>query len=201
MKTQFMAMALMAALLSSANSFATAYPSPLKVNVDLLGGDVVTSPNGKYMLTLQSSDGNLVVYRNEGMKPLWASHAYGGTAAVVQADGNFVVYATHFTPPLALWSSNTGARPVSSDVLLWLRDDGSLALTYNGGQVWATPPDPSCPTGEPRRGYTVCVTTPDTEYTRVVQACSLAEAIAIAGRAHDAVDVRGQRCRPERIPK
>ena len=201
MKTQFMAMALAAALLSPASAFATVYSSPIKVNGGLLSGDVMTSPNGKYALTLQASDGNLVVFRNEGMKAVWASDGFGGTVAMVQPDGNFVVYNTNLSPPPPVWYSNTGARPFSNDVVLWLRDDGSLALTYDASEVWTSPPDAACPNGEETYEYQVCITEWNRHYTKIVPACSVQDALAIAGQAHDVIDVSANACRPGPIPE
>ena len=199
MKIPFMAAALMAALLGPAS--ATVYTSPMQVNGGLQSGDEMKSANGKYSLILQSGDGNLVVYRLADMKPLWASYAYGGTVAVVQPDGNFVVYNTRLSPPPPLWHSYTGGRPSSSDVVLWLRDDGSLGLTYNGGEVWSSPPDPTCPNGETRVPYVVCVTTRDAQLMRVVPGCGWEDALTIARRAFDAVSVSSGECWTDRVPE
>ena len=81
----------------------------------------LTSTNSEYRLVYQG-DGNLVLYSYG--TPLWASNT-GGTAAgqaVMQHDGNFVVYDAYWN---ALRASNTdgydGARLV-------FQNDGNVVI-------------------------------------------------------------------------
>jgi hypothetical protein len=87
---------------------------------------------GKYQLTLQT-DGNLVLYDHKmGTGPVWAT-GVRGDYAVMQSDGNFVLYqwSGH-----AVWASGTWRYPGS---YLALQDDGNLVV-YDGyaHAHWAT---------------------------------------------------------------
>ena len=57
-------------------------------------GQQISSPDGRYRLTFQT-DGNLVIYRADGV-PVWWTGTVGisPNAAKMQTDGNFVVYDT-----------------------------------------------------------------------------------------------------------
>ena len=57
-------------------------------------------------LTLQKSDGNMVLYRNENgnWEVLWATNKYGGDELKMQNDGNLVVYDDN-NGGRALWAS------------------------------------------------------------------------------------------------
>jgi hypothetical protein len=141
MKRTFSAIIVSTILLaSSAHSANT-----LSANQSLQPGQVLTSLNGAYFITLQSSDGNLVVYRTSDSVPIWSAYTSGGKIAVMQGDRNFVVYkAGGTTSGYAIWSSNT-ARPVSdTQTRLVVRNDGSLYLFGASNQVvWSTPNDPA----------------------------------------------------------
>jgi hypothetical protein len=56
-------------------------------------GGAVHSENGRYVAHMQS-DGNFVVYRNDGSgHAIWSTGTRGSNAqAVMQRDGNFVIY-------------------------------------------------------------------------------------------------------------
>ena len=85
---------------------------------------------GQYMLVFQA-DGNMVLYKNGGT-PIWATYTQGkgATAAFMQPDGNFVVYAGK-TP---LWQSNTAGN---GDSQLVLQPDGNLVI-YSPTAAWST---------------------------------------------------------------
>lgn len=121
----------------------------------LRGGDELLSSNGKYSLTLQPGDGNLVVYRRYDMKPLWASHAFGGQVAVVQSDGNFVVFADGVNMDGAIWHTHT-YTPNIGNVQLTLTDTGGLKLTNNGTVTWSTQGEAACD-GAGYRSYPICI--------------------------------------------
>jgi serine/threonine-protein kinase len=84
----------------------------------LRAGQSLTSSNGRYRLTMQS-DGNLVEYALPGASPVWATATSGnfGAYAVMQVDGDFVVYPGGRSAPApggrtpALWSSGTFGHP------------------------------------------------------------------------------------------
>ena len=123
----------------SSNSGAKLPPAqPAAVTDKLVSGQAIwrgrlklTSPNGAVTLTLQPSDGNLVLY--QGTAPLWASAKPGlGAWATVQGDGNFVVYTSAGDP---LWNSGTFGNGPST---LTVRDNGDLVLTRDsdGAVTW-----------------------------------------------------------------
>lgn len=115
-----------------------------------------TTPNANTNLFMQD-DGNLVIY-NRGGRPLWSSmfgrtgsstpalsagetlrsgqslwSADGAYEAVVQGDGNFVVYAPGRKPIFA--SGTNGVGPAT----LAMQGDGNLVLYTSGGRAaWAT---------------------------------------------------------------
>lgn len=92
--------------------------------------DRITSANGRYTLIMQN-DGNLVVY-NQG-KPIWATNTAGtdGEMAIMQADGNFVLYRVNGDP---LWASNTVG---GAGAFVIMQDDGNLVV-YQQVPVWAS---------------------------------------------------------------
>lgn len=101
---------------------------------DILGpGEELASANGSYRFVYQD-DGNLVLYRNDGV-PLWASNTAGSPAgvAIMQDDGNLVVYAQDGSPA---WASGTQDN---LDARLVVQDDGNVVV-YNrdGSPLWAT---------------------------------------------------------------
>ena len=114
----------------------------LAANQPLNIGDSVWSCNGLYRLVLQP-DKNLVIY--QASKALWSTltgpvpHSgpipagYGGTGnlAIMQSDGNFVLYKNG----IATWSSNSYGYPGAT---LILRNDGTLVVNYNGLALWSS---------------------------------------------------------------
>jgi hypothetical protein len=103
----------------------------LNVNEELL------SPNGRFLLIMQS-DGNLVLYTNDAQhRALWSSNTWNTptkvTHAIMQSDGNLVCYDAGGK---AYWSSNTWDHPGAYAVLL---DGGGLVVFDAGGAVlWAS---------------------------------------------------------------
>jgi hypothetical protein len=59
-------------------------------------GETLVSPNLKYKLIWQASDGNLVVYDTTTNRAVWdaATEGSGADELVYQTDGNFVMYKT-----------------------------------------------------------------------------------------------------------
>jgi hypothetical protein len=113
----------------------------------LKSGESLLSCDGRYELAMQD-DGNLVWYGPKGA--LWASgtDGKGGHVAVVQSDGNFVLYNSDSG---ALWASDTSGHGGDH---LSLQDDGNLVVYGSAGAVlWAShteqaapPPPPPCGT-------------------------------------------------------
>jgi hypothetical protein len=93
----------------------------------LTPGSSVQSPDGRLFLAMQT-DGNLVLYFSPfgtsfWAEALWASNTGGnpGAWAIMQNDGNFVVYSKSGAP---LWATATG--PNGSFVKL--QNDGNLVV-------------------------------------------------------------------------
>jgi hypothetical protein len=102
----------------------------------LFVGQSLVSDNCYYHLDMQG-DGNLVLYAGPGTgSARWATNTRGHDEpyAIVQGDGNFVVY--NIDPMQTLWNAGTsrGARSV-----LWLQNDGNLVVypaTSPGKDYW-----------------------------------------------------------------
>ncbi len=100
----------------------------------LRGGATLTSADGRFGLTLQGSDGNLVVYFLPGGVPMWSSSVLNDAWLINQGDGNVVLYNSNGQ---ALWSSGTAGNGPST---LIMQTDGNLVLYRNsdGKPTWAT---------------------------------------------------------------
>lgn len=96
-------------------------------------GETLTSPDGRYTLRLQDSDGNLVLYE-DGSAPLWHIGPYRDAASLInQVDGNLVLVRRDGTP---LWAAGTAG---SGTLTLYVFDDGNLALLdAREKRVWET---------------------------------------------------------------
>ncbi|MFF7334893.1 hypothetical protein [Streptomyces sp. NPDC008150] len=80
---------------------------------------------------VMQSDGNLVIYDENG-KPRWASHTFGSNYhAVFQGDGNLVVYTSSNSP---VWASQT---PGHNGATLVLQGDGNVVIYDGSTPVWA----------------------------------------------------------------
>lgn len=81
---------------------------------------------------VMQTDGNLVVYNEEG-KPIWASMTFGQNhRAIFQQDGNLVIHNAEDRP---IWASQTWGREGAQ---LVLRADAKVVIVHNGGVVWST---------------------------------------------------------------
>ena len=123
--------------------------------------EFLTSPTSAFVLVLHS-DGNLVLYGiNDGAfvwanrepdspeklysiganqdyaSVIWATDTDGSGAdqAVMQSDGNLVLYRGENLPDNAVWSSNTFGN---DNAYLIVQDDGNVVI-YRAGAVAGTP--------------------------------------------------------------
>lgn len=132
----------------------------------LVKGELLTSNNGAYTLTLQD-DGNLVLAVRG--KAIWATGTNGQDVvrAEVQPDGNFVLY----TADKPVWATNTKGK---KDVRLVLQDDRNLVLYAADGPAWSTktetdappPPEPEAEAAAPEAASAPEEPTPESEAPR-----------------------------------
>lgn len=94
----------------------------------LLPGDNLLSSDNMYKLLYQT-DGNLVIYPNYGGQAIWSSNTAGKLPgkAVIQIDGNFVLYDKNNYPYWATNTYNKGAGPYR----LTMQKDRNLVLYSN----------------------------------------------------------------------
>ena len=108
----------------------------------LVPGGQLLSANGKYQLIYQT-DGNLVGYTLSSGSvsapvPFWSSGAQNGSPgiAVMQADGNLVLYDAANHP---YWASNTGGVGAPPSYKLFVQDDRNIVIyDSNGKAIWAS---------------------------------------------------------------
>jgi hypothetical protein len=118
---------------------------PLSFQNAIFANDMLTSFSGTFQLVLQESDGNLVLQINDpdanpnaGMinRPVWSAYTQNQAAAfaVIQDDGNFVVYDSFQNP---LWNSGTFGRQNFSGFVI-IQDDGNLVIYDSDGAtaIW-----------------------------------------------------------------
>jgi GH25 family lysozyme M1 (1,4-beta-N-acetylmuramidase) len=109
----------------------------------LTAGHSYDSCDGRFSLAMQT-DGNLVLYLYG--TALWASGTSGtdGEVAVMQGDGNFVLYGKTSN---ALWASGTSGHGGAS---LAVQDDGNVVVYAGSDALWASgtnvPGSPAAPT-------------------------------------------------------
>jgi hypothetical protein len=104
----------------------------LREGQTLKPGDGLRSRNRRFALRMQS-DGNLVLTTDHGRKVRWDTQSGGnrGAAAVLQKDGNFVLYNSARQPIYASGTHGRGHRLV-------LQDDGNLVLVDAGNApLWS----------------------------------------------------------------
>jgi hypothetical protein len=124
------------ALASIAQATSTTPSDTILSGTTLYPGQNIKSPDGHYMLAMQT-DGNLVVYTMNGTaigRAVWDSHTNGddGARAILQDDGNLVLYSPS---DQALWSSNTSGAGCSN---LVMQGDGNLVLYDSAHATWAS---------------------------------------------------------------
>jgi hypothetical protein len=97
---------------------------------------------GQPVRCLMQTDGNLVIYWGSSGFPIWASNSAGlpVTQAILQLDGNFVLYAG----ARPVWSTGTNGNPgaflvVQSDGVLKVLSSSNATLWESGSAI-VTPP-------------------------------------------------------------
>lgn len=101
----------------------------LRSNQWLNINDALTSNNGQYQLILQQ-DGDLVLYHLGYPSWLWSSRTKDAIRAIMQPDGNFVLYDYSGKP---LWATGTSGANAS---FLILQDNGNLVIYRPNIQEW-----------------------------------------------------------------
>lgn len=118
----------------------------------LISGHRITSPNGRYHLTLQR-DGNVVAYGPD-RRPLFFTGTYGADSLRLQPDGNLVAYRGG-TP---VWHSDTWRE---GRVRLEVQDDGNVVLyRQNGSPAWYSAFDTGRAASGPSAGVKVAYVPP-----------------------------------------
>lgn len=107
----------------------------LKQGQRLNPGAFLQSGSGQYRLTMQT-DGNLVQSVVGSGRVLWASGTGGnaGATALMQADGNLVVY----LHGVAKWSTRTGGNPDTGRRVAVLQDDANLVVYDGSTPTWSS---------------------------------------------------------------
>jgi hypothetical protein len=111
--------------------------SSMAAGETLKPGQFLLSPNGRFMLAMEP-DGDLVTSERPTGTPTWATGSGGhpGAYAILQGDGNLIVYPKGRSAPLtgqptsALWQSETNGHPGASVRLL---DSGNLVIRSHVG--------------------------------------------------------------------
>jgi hypothetical protein len=124
----------------------------LKPGDELTPGERIFSIDEQYELAMQT-DGNLVLYGATGA--LWATGTWGipGNYAIMQRDGNFVLYTSRGR---ALWSSKSHGNPGS---FASLQNDGNLVVYDGSKPLWASRTNANRPKGKtrfPRPAFIAC---------------------------------------------
>jgi hypothetical protein len=108
-------------------SAALAGTNTLRAGELLAPGQALVSANGRFQAILQSSDSHFVIYDRAVSPPVavWSTPVYGATGwtAVMQADGNFVIY----SGSSARWATHTNG-PGGAQNYLRLEDNGILTM-------------------------------------------------------------------------
>lgn len=120
-----------------------ALPDRLYGGQSLARGRSLVSPNGRFALVFQASDGNVVIYDTGGNPPTFAQNekpgwrairawGQGKTDVTMQDDGNFII-----APG---WASDTNrAHRLSPRVQM--QDDANLVVVIDDNPVWSSQTD------------------------------------------------------------
>jgi hypothetical protein len=104
----------------------------------MLAGEKITSLNGKFEAGL-SHDGNLIIsaISQYGLEILWSSKTWKSWQpfAILQADGNFVIYSYNDKP---IWASNTHRRGRSPQRVVMQNDGNLVILDSDNRLAWSS---------------------------------------------------------------
>lgn len=120
------------ALVITCASSVSAFADELRVNEVLTVNHPLYSANHNYYALMQS-DGNFVVYKNDGSgKSLWSTGTNGSAAvkAIMQNDGNFVLYDAQMHPVWATYKYGNNN--------VFYVDDNGFAVVKTAIKVWDT---------------------------------------------------------------
>lgn len=114
-----------------ASAFGKVYGDVLKPGQRLRPGSVAVSRSGQYRLRLHARLG-LAAVGPDGI--VWASmhRVPKGASAIMQKDGNLVVYTKAGRP---LWSTGTHGNPGAH---LVVQDNGDMVVWHEGRPLWAS---------------------------------------------------------------
>jgi hypothetical protein len=110
------------------------HPDRLQAYQQLILSDQLLSNNGLLNLVMQG-DGNLVLYRTQFGRALWASNTAGRPVAytIMQPDGNLISYSAD---GLVVWQTATQGHPGAFAVL---QDDGNFVVDDAANKpLWAS---------------------------------------------------------------
>jgi RHS repeat-associated protein len=152
--------------------------SYLMVNQRLNANQCIASPHGQYLLYM-ASDGNFYIYDLAHNTGTWGPGTYGhpGAYAMLQTDGNFVVYDAN---GVGIWSSGTYGTNADR---LNMEDDGRIIIyksAWNSGtsdgQFYGTAiAHPGCDVGNSGLGQTgvlgtgSCLVSPNGRFELLMQ--------------------------------
>jgi peptidoglycan/xylan/chitin deacetylase (PgdA/CDA1 family) len=104
----------------------------LRPGQSLSPGSSLDTPDGQYRLTMQRSDGNLVMYDASG-RALWSSRTEGhpGASALMEKGGDFVISSKGHE----IWSSRTEGHP---GAWLAVQADANVVVYSAKGPLWAS---------------------------------------------------------------
>ena len=152
--------------------------SYLMVNQRLNANQCIASPHGQYLLYM-ASDGNFYIYDLAHNVGTWGPGTYGhpGAYAMLQSDGNFVVYDAN---GVGIWSSGTYGTNADR---LNMEDDGRIIIyksAWNSGtsdgQFYGTAiAHPGCDVGNSGLGSTgvlgsgSCLVSPNGRFELLMQ--------------------------------
>jgi hypothetical protein len=124
--------ALLLAATVAALGVATAAPAAATPAGPIEAGTVCI-PEQRIIFTVWCGGPTYEVFRSQ--TPLWSSRTAGhpGARALMQADGNLVVYTRSGRP---VWSTRTGGKPPGSNYNLNVQTDGNLVVYHGHTPLW-----------------------------------------------------------------
>jgi hypothetical protein len=93
-------------------------------------GNYIISNNGTYKLIMETN-GILELYSGRLGRVTWSRSGPAGSYAIMQNDGNFVLYTSSHA---AVWASGTVGHP--NDYII-IQNDGNVVI-YDGQAIWST---------------------------------------------------------------